>query len=152
MLSFGPDRGVRLIYGEHLRTRGLLPFWSEISMIDEGPNRNVSREFDHTAVVVRVEMRNQQVIDRGETGVPHRGHDSACVAAVVAWESGVDEQRLPSRCDDERRLTALNIDEIDVERVGRAERRDASHRQGGSNDRTKVCHAPILLASVPGIE
>ena len=36
--------------------------------------------------------------------------------ASVARVAGIDQQRLPIGCDEERRLSALDVDEIDVER------------------------------------
>ena len=84
------------------------------AVVDERPNRNPLRELRHAAVVVLVKMRDQEIVDAGEARVLDRGHDPIGIAAVLLRIAGVDEQRLPRRRDDERRLAAFDVDEIDV--------------------------------------
>ena len=90
--------------------------------------------------MVRVEMRHDQVINRSYTRVA-RGRQNpvrvarllriaghAVEAAVFAREARVDEDRLSGPRHDKRRLTTLDVDEVDVKcrsvpQSGPAERR-----------------------------
>ena len=51
------------------------------------------------------------MIDRGDPGRPQRIDDASEIA--FAGKSGVDEQGLTGRADEQRRLSALGVDEVD---------------------------------------
>jgi hypothetical protein len=113
-------------------------------VIDERADWNLLRELDDPAVVVWMEVGDQEVIDVIDAGVADGGHDTPGVAAVVARKTCVHEQRLASGRDDQSGLAAFDIDEVDVERLGRADERETGNRQRGDNHQAEFHHARIL--------
>jgi len=76
--------------------------------------------------MIVVKVCDQQVIDAINTGFVCRGEDARGIAAAAPTVSGIDQQRLPGRRDDEGGSSALDIDEEDLERP-RAERGARQH-------------------------
>ena len=112
-------------------------------MIDERPDRNLTREIHDAAVVVGMEMRDEQVVDPRDARVASGGEDARGIPAVEPGVAGIDEQRIPRRRDEKRRLPALHIDEVDVERVPRHHQR--SRRIRGEHEQRGDEHSPSIL-------
>ena len=75
------------------------------------------QELRHSANVVVVIVRDQHVVDLREAGAFGSCDNTVSVTAVVAGPSGVDEQRFSSGSDEECRLAAFNVDEVDLQLV-----------------------------------
>jgi hypothetical protein len=86
-------------------------------MIYKGADLHAVGELRHSADVVAVVMRDQNVIELLETGSLGSGHDSLGVPAIEARPSGIDQQRLPGRTNYKRRLSSLNVDRVNLERL-----------------------------------
>ena len=78
-------------------------------------------ELGHRAEVIAVPVRRDQVVDLREAGILDGGHDALGVArrgrAAVAR---VDQQRLAGRRDEQRRVAAFDVDDVDVQGLRRA--------------------------------
>jgi hypothetical protein len=62
-------------------------------MVDEVRNRNARRELGEPAVMVAVPVRDDQVIDPGDTSIPRRRENPRRVThGTGASVSGIDEQ------------------------------------------------------------
>jgi hypothetical protein len=93
-------------------------------VIDEVRDRDALRERAQPADVVLMIVRADQVVDpRHPRGREHR-HDAVAVAR--AGIPGVDQHGLSRRRDVERRLSALGVGDVDVERARRRGARDAA--------------------------
>ena len=79
-------------------------------------HRELFRQREQCADVIAVIMGRPHVIDLRDAGGRERLDDAAEIA--VAGVAGVDEQRLPRGTDEERRLPALGVDVVDVQRAG----------------------------------
>jgi len=66
--------------------------------------------------VIAVEVRDQQVVDLRQAGIMNRRRDPFRIPSLGARPATVDEQRLPGRRDDQRRLPAFDVNEVDLER------------------------------------
>jgi hypothetical protein len=73
-------------------------------------------ESEQRADVVAVIVRRPHVIDLFDAGILQRLDDTDEIA--VAGVAGIDQQRLARRAHEERRLPALGIDVINVQRSG----------------------------------
>ena len=89
------------------------------AVIDEGANRHARRQRRDAADVIGVVVRHDEVVDPRQPGLLHRRRDAIGVAAVEAGVARVDQQRLARRRDNQRRLAAFDVDEVDVERLSR---------------------------------
>ena len=87
-------------------------------MIDEGPDWNQTRELGSAAVVVAMKVSDQEIVDPPKASVLCCRENPSGIAPVVSPVTGIDEQRLASWRDNQRRLAAFDVDEIDVERLG----------------------------------
>ena len=85
------------------------------AVVYEGTDRDAGDQLWNAADVVGVIVGEKEVIDLRDAGVPGDGYDAVGVAAFVAGPSGIDEQRLPVRCDEERGLPTFDIDEVDLQ-------------------------------------
>jgi hypothetical protein len=97
-------------------------------VIDERANPRERGELGRAAVVVRMEMRDEEKINPLQPRIANGRGDAVRVARLMriaglrleytlsTGKAGVDEQRLPRRRRDERRLAAFDVDEIDIER------------------------------------
>ena len=63
-------------------------------------------------------MSDEHIIDVVEPCRFRRGHDSVGITAVEPGPAGIDQQGLAVWVDDQRSLTALDVDEVDIERLG----------------------------------
>ena len=110
--------------GHHFRRR-----FERRAVVDERADRKPPLKFRHAAVVILVQVRDQEVVDAlqpaSRTAATMRSGSRALTRVP-----GVDEQRLPGRRDDERGLSALDVDEVDVERF----RRGSGERAGGQRE------------------
>jgi hypothetical protein len=104
-------------------------------MIHVVQNGHELGEFQIPADVVAVIVRDQQVVDLLDAGGAYRLHDPLRIAR--ARIAGVHQHRLPARRGDERRLAALDVDEIDVQRLLRG----PCNRRGGTGAGQRHGHA-----------
>ena len=104
------------------------------------------RELLQPADVIDVVVREHQIVDLLQPGVGDDRHDPIGVA--VAGIPGVDQQRLPRRRHEQRRLPAFGVDDVDVERLGAGLRRWKRARQNEGEDNPKVLRIGPPLRSV----
>ena len=97
-------------------------------MIDERAHGNLRHQLGESANVVCMVVGQQQVIDLAHARIFGRGYDAVSIQAVVPCPAGIDQQRLPCRGDKERRLTAVHIDEVNLERMALCRLRSGQHR------------------------
>src|SRR5262245_43271763 len=98
-------------------------------MIDERSDWNQARELGSAAVVVTMKVSDQEIVNPPKASVLCSGEDPPGIAPVVSGIAGVDEHRLASWRDNQRRLAAFDVDEIDVQRLGSEGRREERCRQ-----------------------
>src|SRR5580704_1594974 len=86
-------------------------------MIDEFFNGNLGGELGHSAKVVAVPMRGNQMIDLLKSGVLDRIDDAACIARSRDCSDipGIDEQGLAGRRNKQYRVAALHVDDVDLQ-------------------------------------
>jgi hypothetical protein len=91
---------------------------------------DAGRELRHAAEMVAVPMRRDEVVDRGDAGVLHRGHDA--IGIPRPWVAGVDENRFAGRRDEECRVAAFHVDEVHLQALRRclSRRGDNGEREG----------------------
>ena len=126
--SFSHDMAARLAYGfvgheaavRHAIRAVRRP--ERVVVVDERANRHLLGKQRHAAGVIRMEVRDEEVVELRETGLLDRSDDAAGIASagdgvdapaapVVRAVAGIDEQRLAGRGDDEGRLAAFDVDE-----------------------------------------
>src|SRR5713226_3222918 len=108
-----------------------------VSMIDDRSHWNPGGELSDPAGVVLMEMCQQNEINFRNCRISSRCDDTVCIAAIVAGPARVDKQRLPARCNKQRGLAALNIDEIDLKGVPSLTRWSCpGHRQQGDTQKS----------------
>src|ERR1700759_337437 len=90
------------------------------AVIDEGAYGHARQELRETANMVGMVMSEQQIIDPGHARIFGCGDNAACIESVVTCPSGVDQQRLSRRGDEESRLATVDIDEIDLKIMARS--------------------------------
>ena len=114
VLCLGVERRVRL----RQKRVGSFARLDVGAVIDELANLDLRSQLGHAAEMIAVPMRRDQMIDLLNAGVFHRIENAICVAnrprAVIA---GIDQQRLARRRNDQRGVAALDIDDINVERL-----------------------------------
>ena len=90
-------------------------------------------------------MRDEEIVDPREPGLPRHGRNPDGIAwahgvarprlkRAAAGKPRVDEQGLSRRRDQQRRLTTLDVDEVDVERVRRCARGSGSEQNRRRDD------------------
>jgi hypothetical protein len=70
------------------------------------------------AGMIDVVVGEKHEVDAGDTGAFGSGNDAVGVAAFIARPAGIDEKRVVVGGDEERGLTAFDIDEVDMEIAG----------------------------------
>ena len=73
----------------------------------------------YSADVVAMVVSDQHIVELRNPSSFRRRDDTVSIAAVKARPSGVNEQRLPRRTYDERRLSPLHINGINLQGLGR---------------------------------
>ena len=87
------------------------------AVVDECPDGNAGRELGYAAHVIVVKVRDEQVIDAIDTAPrPLRLRIRRGIATLAPTVSGIDQQGLAGRCDDEGGGSSLDVDEDDLER------------------------------------
>ncbi len=97
---------------KHLISRPLLHIRPVVQKVVDG---NACCKLRNAAHVIGMEVRDKQIIDAMDARQLCRPHNALRVAGVKIRPSGVHQQRLARRRDDQRGLPALDIDEIDFE-------------------------------------
>jgi hypothetical protein len=89
-------------------------------VIDKLANGNFGSQFRQAAEMIAVPMCNDQMIYLLKPGGLNSLHDSARIARSRSpGITGVYQQRLVGRPDDQRGVAAFHIDDIDVQRCGK---------------------------------
>ena len=117
-MAAGRDRlAVRLIGALHVlaevRADRLLRIDDARAMIHERANRQARRDVFHAAVMVAVEMGGEHDVDLANARLLRDRSDAVGIA--IARVASIDQHRLARRRDEQRRLPALDVDEVDVE-------------------------------------
>ena len=84
-------------------------------MIDERADRDAFGQLLEPADMVDVVVGREQVVDPAETCIRDRRHDAVGVPATGV--AAVDEERLARGGDEQHRLTALRVDDINGQRL-----------------------------------
>ena len=101
------------------------------AVVPDIPDRHFLRQLSRTSEVVDVKVRGDQVIDLLHAG--HLGCGLVKAPGIApARHAGVDEDRFPGGCDDQRATAALDVDPVNVEslRVLGGGRTDDQQRSG----------------------
>ena len=112
------------------------------AVVEELADLDALHEIRHAAHVVRMEVRDEHLVELGNAGIVHGGHDAVGIAAVVARPACIDEQRSAGGGDEQRGLAAFNIDGVDEQvlcsglRCGAERRREQRVRQRRMSGRT----------------
>ena len=105
------------------------------AVIDERAHRHARQELRETANVVSMIVGQQQIIDLAHARVFGRGGNAAGIESVVPCPSGIDQQRLSCGGDKERRLTTVDVDEVDLQIMARGSREMPTAKyEPGQND------------------
>ena len=84
-------------------------------MIDERPHRNLSHQLRYSAGVIDVVVRQQYVVDALDASCFCRGGNTLRVPALGIRPTCVDEQGVLVRRNEQRRLPAFHIDEVNLQ-------------------------------------
>ena len=87
-------------------------------VVDVMADRDLGGDFGHAAEMIAVPMGCDQVVDLGQAGILDRRHDPRGVAlgGVRGDVAGVHQHGLARGRDKQRGVSALDVDDIDVER------------------------------------
>ena len=85
-------------------------------MVGECAHRDGLHQQRHTADVVVMIVGDQHEIQLLDVGKLHRPGNALQVP--FHRPAGVDQQRLPGRSDEQRRLSAFYVDEVNLQRFG----------------------------------
>ena len=96
--------------------RGRVGRFAVWPMIDEIIDANALDKIGHTADMIRVIVRDQQIIDMVEPCLLHHGHNAVGIAPVVVCPAGIHQQRLMRWSDEERGLATFDVHKIHGER------------------------------------
>src|SRR5438067_823687 len=83
------------------------------AVVDEVADWNTRGKFNETAVMVSVPVRDHQMIDLSNAGGTRRRHDAISISRRADEISGIDQQRLPGRRHEQRRVATFDIDDVD---------------------------------------
>jgi hypothetical protein len=119
------------------------------AVVDETLDRNPTGKLRHRTEVIAMPVRRDQIIDLHDARVFRRGEDALGVAkgrrAAVA---AIDQHRLPRGCGEQRRVAALDVHDVDVERLARlCVRRDERSAEGyekTEQERLAIAHGVFL--------
>ena len=84
-------------------------------MIDERAHFDSIHQLRHSADMIAVIVSDQNIIELLDAGLVGGRQDAIGVAAFVSRPAGIDQQRLPRWADNQRRLPALDVDEINLQ-------------------------------------
>ena len=86
------------------------------SVVDEFFDRDARRQLGHSAKVIAVPVRRDQMIDLLYAGIFHRGLNPRCVSGGRRPDvAGVDQYRLSGWRGEQRCITTLDIDDVDIQ-------------------------------------
>jgi hypothetical protein len=96
------------------------------AVIDELSNRNLRGKFSQAAEMIAVPVGRNQMIDLASSRVLDRLEDAAGVARRrCPGIPGINEQRLMGRRDEQRGVATFDIDDVDVQSLGRSSNRES---------------------------
>ena len=105
------------------------------SVVDELLDRNARRQLGQAADVIGMEVSGDQVVDLFDPGLLHCGHDAIGVTdGGGTGVSRIDEHRLARRRNPQLRISALDIDDIDVQCLRRPGLRDDQGADSARDD------------------
>ena len=131
-ISFAPAAAMRGAKRRHHGV-GALAGLGRRSVSNHVAELHSRRQLLHAADVIGVVVRDDEIVDRADAGFLDGGGNTLGVAQVVCRPAGVDQQRLPRRRDDERRLSAFDVDEIQPQCLRGADgRRQRQHTHASS--------------------
>ena len=111
-----PAKGADRLIGEKPSRRHAVDT-ERRTVVDEGADRKLRGDSRDAADVIGMVVGHEQVIETLEARLPGDREDPLGVTAV-ARVAGINQERLPVGREEERRLAALDVDEIDLERPG----------------------------------
>src|SRR3954468_3981026 len=84
-------------------------------------DRKLLGKFPKASEMVAVPVRDDQMIDLGDTGVFRRFDDASGIARRLgAAIAGIDEHSLAEWRDEQRGVAAFNVDDVNLQRFGGA--------------------------------
>ena len=120
-------------------------------MVEPGPDRDPLGELRGAAHMVGVEVGDDHVVECGHAGVSRRRRDSVGIAPVEAGPSGVDQQGIAGRPDEERRLAPLDVDHVDLQRPVRLPLPRRRGRRNRESDRQHPGRAHAISSVCPTV-
>ena len=87
-------------------------------MVDEAADGDLRGELGDAADVVDVIVGDDEVVDLADASLLAEGDDAVGVAGVGGGPAGVDEEAFAGGGDEEGRLTAFDVGEVDLEGAG----------------------------------
>ena len=111
IIAFGQDLLVCLSY-LYCRRIGCLAIGT---VIDESFDWDFGHQLGYAPGVIYMVVGQQYVIDVVKAGQLHCGSDAGCVAALVAGPHGIDKERVLVGGNEQSRLAAFYVNEVDLE-------------------------------------
>jgi hypothetical protein len=87
-------------------------------VIDHGGDWNLAGKLSDSAGVVLVIMRQQDKVDFADPSILRRPRNAIGVSIIVAGPTSIDKERLVRRSDKQSRLSTLDVDQVDLQRIG----------------------------------
>ena len=83
-----------------------------VAMVNHPTHRNLRQQLWHTTHVVRVEVRDHQVVDLGHTSLLAQRYNPVSIASPRSWPARIHQQALASRSNKQRSLSPLHIGKV----------------------------------------
>src|ERR1019366_8165855 len=87
------------------------------SMVQKSADLDHPRQFRHSPYMVAMIMSRQHVIDLLDSRLFRRLHNSSGMRPMETGETGINQQGLPRRTDNERGLPAFHVNGINLQRL-----------------------------------
>ena len=87
------------------------------SVIEECANLDSVDQRGNSADVIAVIVGDQDIIELLAGRLDGCGDDAVGIATFVAWPTGIDQQRFARWAHDQSRLPALDVDEVNLQRL-----------------------------------
>ena len=134
---------------------GFVGLLDAVAVVNHLTDRHAVRQLRHATHVVAVKVRNQQIVDLGDPGVPHGRLNALGVAKIWSRPAGVHQHRFTIGRDHQSGGAPLDVDPVDVKggwclRVGgtcggqRREKDEGDPTISGTDGRLCVRHDHLL--------